>query len=247
MVSSKDALLTEMSSPNLVSTQGELLTEMSDPDVLSTQEALLTQLYLVVSQQEPELATRLTGMFAHWQPAQLLELLRDSALRERQLTEARAALSHARVVDISKQSALEDRLHTRVGTLEKDQQKAAHITGLLMQEDERTLQLMMINDKVMESFVTGARRDFGNYHQQINSTADMEQCGQDVAEADAIADAVFGRVSTVYKHNAPKITGMVLEMEPHSLYKLLADDTSFKATIERCREALEATAQWLLE
>lgn len=231
----------------MVSTQDVLFTGMSDPDVVSTQEALLTQLYLVVREQEPELATRLTGMFAHWQPAQLLELLRDSALRERQVTEARAALNQSRDVEIPKKSALEERLYARVGTLEKGQHKAAHITGLLMQEDESTLQLMMTNDKVLESFVTGARRDFGSYHQQVYSTADMEQCGRDVAEADTFADAVFQRVSTVYKHNAPKITGMVLEMEPQSLYKLLADDTSFRAAIESCREALEATAQWLLE
>ncbi|KAI8518564.1 hypothetical protein Bbelb_045810 [Branchiostoma belcheri] len=169
-----------------------------------------------------------TGVFRLLQDRQLLETAVQEALHRIEGQSSRSVMGSSEGVD---KEDVGNILYEKVEELQPD--LCAKITGMLLELPEDTLQTLLADKQALQSAVHRAvtAMQGGEQHRAVHES----QLDSDKQE---IGEQLFDIVCERYEEDAPKITGMLLEMETTTLRRLLESPEELKEKINQAFNAL---------
>ncbi|XP_019618972.1 PREDICTED: uncharacterized protein LOC109465928 [Branchiostoma belcheri] len=169
-----------------------------------------------------------TGVFRLLQDRQLLETAVQEALHRIEGQSSRSGTGSSQCVD---KEDVGNILYEKVEELQPDM--CAKITGMLLELPEDTLQTLLADKQALQSAV----------HRAVKAVQGGEQHGavhelQLDSDKQEIGEQLFDIVCERYEEDAPKITGMLLEMETTTLRRLLESPEELNEKINQAYNAL---------
>ncbi|XP_078687209.1 uncharacterized protein LOC144919600 [Branchiostoma floridae x Branchiostoma belcheri] len=207
---------------------------------------LREHLYAAVCTVNPDNADRITEELLEQEDTGVFRLLQDRQLLETAVQEALHRIkgsfktnfsfrqSSRSVIGSSEGVDKEDVgniLYEKVEELQPD--LCAKITGMLLELPEDTLQTLLADKQALQSAVHRAVKAVqgGQQHGAVHES----QLDSDKQE---IGEQLFDIVCERYEEDAPKITGMLLEMETTTLRRLLESPEELNKKINQAYNAL---------
>ncbi|XP_078604512.1 uncharacterized protein LOC144878112 isoform X2 [Branchiostoma floridae x Branchiostoma japonicum] len=203
--------------------------------------ALREHLHAAICAMNPSDSTdRITEELLQLEETEVFKLLQDRELLETTVQEAlyriegQSSRSEPGSSECVSKEDLGDILYEKVEELQPD--LCAKITGMLLELPEDTLQTLLADKQALQTAVHRAVKAVQGGEQQ--GTADQSQLDPDKQE---LGEQLFDIVCDRYEADAPKITGMLLEMETSILTRLLESPDDLNHRIDQAYNALHKT------
>ncbi|XP_066294814.1 uncharacterized protein [Branchiostoma lanceolatum] len=199
--------------------------------------ALREHLHAVVCTVNSENAGKITEELLELEETEVFKLLQDRELLKTAVQEAlnriqgQSSKSGTDTSECVEKEDLGNILYEKVEELQPD--LCAKVTGMLLELPEDTLQTLLADKQALQTAV----------HRAVNAVQGGEQQGAvDESQLDPdkqeLGEQLFDIVCERYEDDAPKITGMLLEIETSTLTRLLESPDDLNHRIDQAYDAL---------
>lgn len=221
--------------------------------------ALGERLHRVIGPRFPDLGVKLTGMLLELPVPVLDQMIHDEELLSAGLEKALSTLQNSTEkcardkvfcltsslfktveddTDSDSTDSLGDQLYDLV-----DSHRTGHseqITGMLLELGSNEVKKLVSDPQLLEQKIHIAREALEQALPPKTCVSDLD-C-DDVKER--LGEKIFEQVEKIDPKNCACITGMLLELDPSAIQKLLTDSLALKGAVERAQAALpQAAAQ----
>ncbi|CAL8278527.1 unnamed protein product [Merluccius merluccius] len=206
-------------------------------------EALGEQLYGLIHPKHADIAGKLTGMLLELPGPALSQMLQDEALLAEALEKALRALDKQLESGKTPSSADEDNVSGSSDSLGDQLFElvdiyntgySQKITGMLLEQHKDAVLKLFSEPTLLEEQVNLALKTLKEYNVEtcISDSSDTE-------DTERLGEKLFLLVEGLDPVHATDITGMLLEMDPSTLPKLLTNNTTLEMAVRKAQAALE--------
>ena len=218
------------------------------------------ELYELVYALDPNQADKITGMLLEMDLPDLEMLVKHQAALEEKVNQASMALSsqinkHETTSSKAEQedkTLLGERLYYLISEWYPDQ--VDKITGMLLELDVTTLNLLVIDSAILKEKAAHAADVLSETSTEneiplnVASTENSVQESGDEVLSDsemkhALAEQIYGIIEQWYPNEAEKLTGMLMDIDCKTLETLVLNELLLKEKVEGALDALHRTEQ----
>lgn len=215
-------------------------------DSLLTKQALGEQIYVLIENQYPNDAEKLTGILLEMDNQTLEPLIKDTNLLEQKVEEILSVLKNGtgQMKNSHSESALKqhqdkttigEELYKLVSKFDCDQ--ADKITGMLLEMNVQDLEVILRDQEVLEEKVNQALT-------ALNSPCDNSETLLSVTKQEdktVYGEQLYYKICEWFPEEADKITGMLLELNITTLKLLLEDSAAMREKATHAASVLSET------
>ncbi|XP_013402728.1 uncharacterized protein LOC106168265 [Lingula anatina] len=113
---------------------------------------------------------------------------------------------------------------------------AEKVTGMLVESGREGLLLMLNDDAVLQDRIVTALNTIEDYRSDSSCHGEQEPCPKESdQDRDAVGEVLFEKVAEIEPELSAQITGMLLELDVHTLEKLIESSQELTIAVDKAK------------